>query len=313
MFEHITSDISTLPPEDENRHDLSALPGTREAAVYMLPLPEYDGAGIIYTWVTSEGKAGASVTFFGPGLGETIDERVDQIDVPATMDFYNWDVGGLQLKIDTPFETAQFAYMGKRIEMEFRFEAMHPAFPFSAHRKGCPPYYAINRTEQHGTVKGYFKLDGKEYALDNSFCQRDRAWGPRIWGLNQHYKWFHATTSHAAVHFFELQSFGRVHQLGYVFKENHMAEITSLKHDFTFDDNMHHTSINVVAHDSSGRITSLSCRTIAQFVYPVDPMIQLNESPIAVTIEGREGAGWCEFCWNKNYLDFAREHIHFGK
>jgi hypothetical protein len=60
-------------------------------------------------------------------------------------------------------------------------------------------------------------------------------------------------------------------------------------------------------------VTSLSCKAIAQFVYPVDPMIQLNESPIEVTMEGRQGSGWCEFCWNKNYLDFARQHVHFGK
>lgn len=312
MFAHITSDLSTFDPVHDNRHDLSSLTGHREAIAYMLPLPEYNCAGIIYTWVTSDGKAGASASFFGDGIGEKIDERVDGVDVPRSMDFYNWNVGGLQLKIDKPFESADLAFKGQRIELAFRFEATHPVYPFSAHRGGCPPYYATDRTEQHGKVKGYFKIDGKQFELD-TFCQRDRSWGPRIWGLNQHYKWFHATTQSSAIHFFEMQSFGRVHQLGYVFRDNHMAEITSLKHDYTFDDNMHHTSIYVVAKDSSGRTTTLSCKTIAQFVYPVDPMIQLNESATAVKIEGEEGSGWCEFCWNKNYLDFAREFIQYGK
>jgi hypothetical protein len=313
MFERITSDLAHFDTIHENRHDLSALPGTREAAVYMLPLPEYDLACILYTWVTSDGKAGSSCSFFGEGIGgEKIDERVDQVSVPPTMDFYDWDVGGFQLKIDKPFETADVAYKGERLEVAFRFEAMHPAFPFSANRKGCPPYYAIDRTEQHGRVKGYFKIDGKEWALD-TFCQRDRAWGPRIWGLNQHYKWFHATTPGVAVHFFEMQSFGRVHQLGYVFKENHMAEITSLKHDYTFNDDMHLTSMYLVANDSSGRTTSVQCETFAHFVYPVDPMVQNNEAAIAVKIEGEQGSGWCEFCWNKNYLDFAKTLLHFGK
>jgi hypothetical protein len=311
VFEHITLDVTPLALTEENRHDLSSLPGTREAAVYMLPLPQYNCAGILYTWVTNDGKAGASVSFFGAGIGASIDERIDQIEVPSTMDFYDWKVGDLSLKIDKPFQTANISYKGKRIELVFRFEAMHPAYPFSANRKGCPPYYAIDRTEQHGKIKGYFKIDGKEFQLD-TFCQRDRAWGPRIWGLNQHYKWFHATTESVAVHFFEMQSFGRVHQIGYVFKENHLAEITSLKHDFTFDENMHHTSIYVVAQDSSGRTTTINCKTIAQFVYPVDPMIQLNESPIAVKMEGEEGSGWCEFCWNKNYLDFARAHAQYA-
>ena len=109
-----------------------------------------------------------------------------------------------------------------------------------------------------------------------------------------------------------MQSFGRVHQLGYVFKEGHMAEITSLKYDFVFDDDMHHTSIYVVIEDSSNRTTTLQCKTIAKFVYPVDPMIQLNESATAVEIEGEKGSGWCEFCWNKNYLDFAKQHIEYA-
>ena len=312
MFEFITSDLATFDPIHENRHDLSALPGTREAAAFMLPLPELDCAGIIYTWVTSEGKAGASVSFFGNSIGEKIDERVDGVDVPQTMDFYDWNVGGFQLKIDKPFESANLAFKGKRIELAFRYEAMHPVYPFSANRKGCPPYYAIDRTEQHGRATGFFKIDGKEFPLD-SFCQRDHAWGPRIWGLNQHYKWFHATTANAAVHFFEMQSFGQVNQLGFVFKDNHMAEITSLKYDYTFDENMHHTSFYVVIKDSSGRTTTIKNKTIAQFVYPVDPMIQLNESATAVDIDGEKGSGWCEFCWNKAYLDFARQHVHFHR
>lgn len=312
MDNYITSDIAPCNPVDENRHDLSSLPGTREAAAFMLPLPELNCAGIIYTWVSWDGKAGASVSFFGDGIGEKIDERVEGIDVPQSMDFYQWDVGGFKLQIDEPFQSANLAYKGKRLELDFRYEAMHPAYQFNTHRKGCPPYYAINRTEQHGKATGYFKIDGKEFPLDN-FCQRDHAWGPRIWGLNQHYKWFHATSPSAAVHFFEMQSFGRVHQLGYVFKDNHMAEITSLKYDFTYDDNMHHTSIYVIAEDSSGRKTTIKNKTIAQFVYPVDPMIQLNESATAVEIDGESGSGWCEFCWNKNYLDFAREHIKYGK
>jgi len=311
VCENITTDLAIAPAEDEDRHDLSAFPGTREAVVYMLPIPEYRCAGIIYTWVSAEGKAGASCTFFGEGVGGTVDERCDQIDVPADMNFFDWDVGGLQLRIERLFETATVSYRGERIEMEFHFEAMHPVFPFSAHRKGCPPYYASDRTEQHGMAKGFFKVDGKEFKLDH-FCQRDRSWGPRIWGLNQHYKWFHATTEHVAAHFFEMQSFGRVHQLGYVFKDNHMAEITNLKHDFIFDEDMHHRSIYVVATDSSGRTTSINCERIAKFTYPVDPMIQLNESPIAVEIEGRKGSGWCEFCWNANYLEFAKQHVEYA-
>jgi hypothetical protein len=38
-------------------------------------------------------------------------------------------------------------------------------------------------------------------------------------------------------------------------------------------------------------------------------MIVLNEAAITVEMLGESGSGWCEFCWNRNYLEFARSHV----
>lgn len=307
----IVSDLPSFALANDNRHDLSQLPNTREAAVYMLPLPQFNLAGLVYTWVSWKGEAAVSVCLFGEGVGEKLEERSEMVNVPPEMDFYDWRVGGLTMKIVKPFESATIDYQGERIQLSFTFDAMHPVYPFSAHKNGCPQYYALDRTEQHGRARGHLTIDGRVYALDTP-CQRDRAWGPRVWGLNQHYKWFHATTDTVAVHFFEMQSFGRVHQQGFVFRDNHISQITRVEHEYVFDEDLHHTQIQVVAFDEAGRRTELLCKTFAKFEFNADPMIRLKESPITVETGGETGAGWCEFCWNKEYFDFAKQYVQFA-
>jgi len=38
-------------------------------------------------------------------------------------------------------------------------------------------------------------------------------------------------------------------------------------------------------------------------------MIYLNEAALTLEIDGQSGTGWCEFCWNRNYFDFARGYV----
>jgi hypothetical protein len=38
-------------------------------------------------------------------------------------------------------------------------------------------------------------------------------------------------------------------------------------------------------------------------------MIFLNEAGLTLEIEGKPGVGWCEFCWNRNYLEFAKQYV----
>lgn len=302
---------STIPPfgiEHDNRHRLRDEPHSREAMALMLQLPERGLAGFIYPWINANGTASAAITLFGPGLPEPIEERLEEVAVPADMDFYDWRVAGLRIRLDEPHVSADYTFHGKRVRIDCRFEAFHPVYPFSAHPAGCPPYYADDRTEQHGWIRGRLEIDGEGFDFA-TLGQRDHAWGNRIWGLNQHYKWFHATTPAAAVHFFELQSFGVVHLRGFVFRDAAMAQITAVRHQYEFDDDMHHIAIDVIAEDDLGRTTKIRAKRFAKYRFEADPMIVLNEAAITVDIEGEAGVGWCEFCWNRSYLDFARNHV----
>lgn len=306
-FADVHSSLRAVPAADDNRHALGEVPHSREGNALMFQVPEEGIAGFVYFWSTKDKVAGAAAYIFGQGVGEPIKERFDATPVDDDMDYHNWKVNGLTAKLGAPHQELDFTFSGQRVQITARYEASHPAYAFSSHRDGCPAYYAQDRTEQHGIVTGNLVIDGRRVAL-NHFLQRDHSWGPRIWGLNQHYKWFHATTHSASVHFFEMQSFGKVLLRGYVAKDGRMEEITAINYDFEFDEAMHHKSFDVIVSDAAGRKTEIECKTYAKTEFDADPMIYLKESATTLVMDGEKGTGWCEFCWNRLYFDFARKY-----
>ena len=296
-FEDIRTNLPLIDVAHDNRHVLAAGAHSREGVVYMLSLPDEGIGGFIYPWINADGTASAATCMFGPGVGDPIQERFEAQPVSAEMDFYDWKVEGLTLRIDEPLVSAEVSFKGKRVNIDYRFDAFHPPYAFSSHKDGCPRYYADDRTEQHGHIRGVLEIDGRSIPFD-TVGQRDHAWGNRVWGLNQHYKWFHATTRTSAVHI-----------RGFVCKDQVMSQIVSVEHEYIFDDTMHHLAINVIARDELGRSTSIKCKTFAKFQFDPDPMVLLNESATIVEIDGVKGVGWCEFCWNRGYLEFARQHV----
>ena len=306
-FADIRSTLPPVPVADDNRHVLRNVPHCREAVVLMLQLPEEKLAGFIYFWVSKEGMAGAATVIIGDGVASPINERFDDAPVSDSMDFRNWRVNGLTAQLGAPHRELDFAFNGKRVQINARYDAMHPPFAFSSHKDGCPPDYADDRTEQHGIVTGELVIDGRSIAL-NHFMQRDHSWGPRVWGLNQHYKWFHATTHEGGAHFFEMHSFGRVLVRGYVVKDGLMAAITAIDYDFDFDETMHQKRFDVIVTDDAGRRTDICCTVFAKTQFDADPMIYLKEGATTLTFDGATGTGWCEFCWNRNYFDFAKDY-----
>ena len=304
-FEDVLTDLPEVAVEHDDRHRLRWDDYSREATAFMFALPDEGIGGVLYPWVDSKGLAGSAVCLFGPFTETPINERFEEVAVSDDMSFRDWHVRGLTMRLGEPHRTVDLTFSGQRVQLDCHYEALHPPYAFSSHKDGCPAYYADDRTEQHGKLTGSLVVDGKRHVLD-TFMQRDHSWGTRSWGLNQHYKWFHATTATAAVHFFEMQSFGRTLLRGYVFKDNCMSEIRRVEYEFSFDANMHHNAIDVVATDAAGRTTEIKSVVFAKFQYEADPMIVLNEGATRVEIDGVTGSGWCEFCWNSNYYNFAK-------
>jgi hypothetical protein len=313
-FEDISSDITPLNAIDDRRHTLRKEPLSRESLVFTLQLPQEKIAGWVYPRVGADGKAAAIFCAFGDGVpGGSIYETFHDIAVPDSMDFAAWKVGGVELTLTEPLRTAHVKYTGQRLNYDFKFDAIHPAYSYDSHPDRCPKYFADNRFEQSGRVKGTMSIDGRSIAFD-TLGHRDHSWGTRNWGVNYHYKWFHATTPDAAVHFFKMEYLGRSLTRGYVYKDGHMSQIKDVNVlDFTLNDDMVHTDIEVLAHDIAGRTTKISGRSFAYQPLQVDALNLLNEVALTVEIDGKPGIGWCEMHWDTRYLDHMKQYKHIRR
>ena len=308
-FEDITSNISPLDLSDDRRHQLRDEPLARESLVFTLEIPEENIAGWVYPRVGADGKAAGIFCAFGDGIKDGgIYEVFHDIPVSATMDFADWNTGGVELKLTDPLRTAHVKYNGARLQYDFKFDAIHPAYSYDSHPDGCPRYFADNRFEQSGRVKGSVTIDGRTVQFD-ALGQRDHSWGTRNWGVNYHYKWFHATCPDAAVHFFKMDYLGRSLTRGYVFKDGHFSQIREVEVlNFNLNEEMIHTSIDVLIHDIAGRTTTVSGIRFAHQILPVDAINILNEVAMTTQIDGNPGTGWCEMYWDNRYLEHMKKH-----
>jgi len=308
MFPELTTDIPALGLEHDNRHKLDNSEFARESLVYMIQIPEEGIGGFLYTWVTGAGKAGAAACLFGTGLGDTpIFEFCDGIAVPDTMDFFNWQVNGLNVQLKEPLKTAYARYKGDRISVEYNFEANHPAYAYSTHKNGCPQWIANDRFEQQGRAHGSVTIDGRTINFDG-YGQRDHSWGTRDWGVNQHWKWVHAQAgSDLSVHFWQLYALGKGHLCGFVNKGGHVAQVTDVDVDFSCREGLRPKSLTAKVTDTAGRVTELDAETYGVFPFPVHPLITMFECPLTLRIDGREGGGWIEMMWPNDIVGHMKD------
>lgn len=297
--------VSGYPPEHAFRHPLKQ--EGRESLAHMLMFPELGVAGFIYPTVRADGHAKGRASLFGPALPSPIHEQVEEA-VPDSMNFDDWHTGPLRMRVLEPHRSVEIVWEGERITFLGQYEAMHPVFAFSMHPLGNPQYYGDDRTEQHGRVTGRLIAPGIDQQVEG-FMVRDHSWGPRIWGLNQHYKWFHSVTANCSVHFFEMDSFGRRQVRGYLWRDGLLSNLVSVDCDVEYDDQMLHRGLRATVVDTGGRVARINAETFADVVMVFDPMVDNIEAALTVDIDGEAGTGWCEFCWNRDYLDFARDYI----
>lgn len=301
----LTQIAAEFPPAQALRHRMRD--GGRESLAHMLMFLEHGLAGFIYPTVLTNGHAKGRACLIGPALSDPVQEEIEG-PVPDTLDFDDWHTGPLRMAVRKPHQSVDLAWQGTRIQFEGHFEAKHPPYAFSMHPLGNPPYYGDDRTEQHGRVVCDLAVDGRAIKAEG-WLIRDHSWGPRIWGLNQHYKWFHAVTASCSIHFFEMQSYGRVQLRGFLHRDGVMEHLANIDCDYQFDDQMMHKVVRATVTDTAGRRAVIDGQAFANIQLEFDPMIYLNEAALTLSIDGETGTGWCEFCWNRNYLEFARQHV----
>jgi hypothetical protein len=305
----VKQNFAEFPVEHAYRHKMAA--DGRESLAHMLMFPEHRIAGFIYPAILGTGETKVRACLFGPGLSAPVAEVAESM-IPDDMGFDDLRCGPLSMAVREPFKRVDLAWQGDRIKFKGQFEATHPAYPFSMHPKGNPPYFGDNRTEQHGRLIADVEVDGKKFSYEGHLI-RDHSWGPRIWGLNQHYKWIHATTGTSSIHFFEMQSFGRTELRGFLFRDGVMRHIAAVDYDFTYDSEMIQKTFRMKVTDTDNRISQVDCRIFASIQVDLDPKTYINTAGTTLVFDGKPGVGWCEFSWNKDYFDFAKSFVRqFG-
>jgi len=310
----VTTKIPALDPVHDGRHILADNPLARESIPYVLVLGAEGIVANSYTWVDRAGMAGGIFFMFGPGVGaQPIVEIFDSVAVPPERNFDNWQVGGLQFRQDLKLQHADVAVRSKRAGLTFHFEALHPAYAYGFHARGCPPYVADNRTEQTGRMTGVLDIDGRVIRFDTTGV-RDHSWGTRDWQVPQHWKWLHAQAgTETAIHFFQIQALGSVELRGYVLRDGLLAEVTELETDFEVNAQYFHTTISCVIHDSADRVTRLDGTCFGHHAFLPNPHTTLNQGAMHCEIGGKPGTGYVEFQWPTSYLNHIKERMALSR
>lgn len=303
---------ATLPAPDpvhDRRHALRDGPLERESMPYIVSLPELGIASAIYTWVDREHRAGALFGVFGPAVGEQpVIAAIDDVAMPANQDFDDWSVGPVTVAHALDLQHARIDAKSERAVLELHFDALHPAYAYSSHARGCPAFAATDRIEQSGRIRGHITLDGKRHAFKTTGA-RDHSWGTRDWDYAQHWKWLHAQAGATAVHFWEIELAGRTELRGYVFRDGVMAEVSAVETRFEVDSRWQQKSIASTITDSMGRVTKVAGAYFGHFEFQPGPNSVLVEGAMGCEIDGVRGTGWTEFMWPSAYLAHLRASV----
>lgn len=295
--------IAELDATYDERHVLDPeRPHNRESLVWVLALPELELGAFAYTWVDAAGDAGTAGVVFGPRLDEPIFELHDGIAVPGEMRFADWQVGPIRTAHTEPLHTAEVAFSGEAVSMDFTFQALHEPYAYATHADGFPSFFADERYEQGGRARGTLRVRGEEVAFDG-FCHRDHSWGARDWGAVGHYKWINFLAGEDSINVMDLQAYGQRTVRGYVHVGGQTAEIVAARFDYGFDGGFFHHDVRAELDDSLGRTTTARMlSSSAQIQYPINPRLTLVDVIGAAEIDGRAGVTYAEMAWPPDYL-----------
>jgi hypothetical protein len=307
--------ISELSVGYEDRHifaDPTADSTIRESLCWVLPLPELQLGVIVYTWVHAlgptpgHGRAGAAVIVYGPGLEDTIFERVDGVAMADDERFTDWAVGAMGVKMSADMIHSSVSFAGKDVSFELDFAGIHPAYAYAPNINGCPQWWAWDRVEQSGRLVGTLRVGDQTIAVD-TVGQRDHSWGPRDWGSASHWKWWNVLAGpDLAIHVMELHAFGQSSLHGYVHKDGVTGTVVDMVADYELDDQMMHTSIGATFVDDEGRSTKIAAHTTADLQWPISNRITVHDAIMAADVDGRPGVAFMELAWPPEYIGYHR-------
>jgi len=292
-------------PNDDLRHWAEPGGKTRDSLFWQLMMPDHKLGFQCYLYLTNEGKTGFNLILWGIEKRPYVLEMV-QGDVPADMDFNDFHFAGLRVWQPADQKTAKIAFESENVKLEYEFEGFHDQFSYRSNPDGLPDWFAKNRLEQSGWVKGFIEWDGNRVDFDR-IGHRDHSWGTRHWQAPHHWKWLVAYTPDASriVNAWIWMSKGAWGVGGYVIRDGELVPIASIDQQAVFDDDMKQRSITATITDIRGDTCALQMERFGLVKLPTGGRYatMIMEAACDAKIDGQEAAGQFECMWPVDYLD----------
>lgn len=304
-------DAAFLEPHDDLRHRPPAGRRMRDSLFWEMIMPDEQLGLQVYLYLTDRGRTGYNVSVWGPDR-DPVALRLEGGTVDTGTDLDDFTFRGLHVEQPEPLRTACVTYESDEVRLRYDFEAVHDAFSYRRNPDGIPSWFAQNRLEQSGRVTGFLEVGApgspelRRIDWDRRMGHRDHSWGPRDWGVPQHWKWFVAyTDSGRAVNGWLWIARGEWGFAGYVSRDGRTTAIERIEQHATYDDDMTQRRLEATVIDVDGGRTEVVFDRYGLIKLPTDDRMatEIWESACHATIDGEPGAGQWETHWSRPYLD----------
>ncbi len=290
---------------DDLRHRSETGGKSRDSLFWQMMMPEHELGFQCYLYLTGAGKTGFNMILWGRDKKPLVLDLI-QGEVPDDMDFDDFTLGNLRVWQPADQRSAKISYRNEKIALEYSFEGFHHPFSYRSNPDGLPQWFADNRLEQSGWVRGYIEWDGKRIEL-NRIGHRDHSWGVRHWQAPQHWKWLVGYTPDASriVNAWIWMAKGEWGVGGYVIRDGELVPIATVDQKAAFDDDMTQRSIKVEITDIRGGKCQLEMERFGLVKLPTGGRYatMIMEAACNAKIDGRDAAGQFECQWPQSYLD----------
>jgi hypothetical protein len=302
---------SAFGPRDDLRHWPAPGGRMRDSLFWEVIMPD-DRLGLqIYLYLTDRGRTGFNVTVWGPDA-EPLALELGGGTVGEDTDLDDFAFAGLTVTQPELRRTAVVAYTSDDLRLHYAFEGVHDAFSYRDNPDGIPAWFAQNRLEQSGRVHGHLEIGGvgspdlRRIEFDGRMGHRDHSWGPRDWGVPQHWKWFVAyTESGRAVNGWLWIARGEWGFAGYVARDGVTTPIAHIEQRATYEDDMTQRRLEATVVDVAGGRTEVVFDRYGLVKLPTNERTgtEIWEAACHATIDGEPGAGQWENQWSRSYLE----------
>jgi hypothetical protein len=276
----------------------------RDSLFWEMIVPEEDLGMQVYLYITGTGRAGYNVVVWGEDP-EPLVLHLGSGDLHDDADLHDLRFEGLRLRQPDPLRSCVLTYERDDVAIEYDFQAVHDAFSYRANPDGVPPWFAENRMEQTGRVRGHLRVGARHVQLDG-IGHRDHSWGLRDWGTPQHWKWFVAYTPNGtAVNGWIWIAKGEWGFGGYVARDGVTTPILRIDHHADYDDQMRQRRLEATVVDVDGGSTVVTMESFGVVELPTHDRMAtvIREAACRATIDGQSGAGQFETHWVGSYLE----------